>query len=157
MKECKKCGDKLPFTEFYKHKQMSDGHLNICKSCVKARVNQYRSDNIEKVREYDRKRGQLPERKERVRDYAKTDRGRKVNSRAKLNYIQRNRKIRSVHVITGNAIRDGKLVKQAYESCGTNSNIHAHHDDYNKPLIVRWLCAACHSDWHKHNQPLNAS
>lgn len=37
------------------------------------------------------------------------------------------------------------------ERCGTGHKLHAHHDDYNKPHIVRWLCAYCHSQWHKDN------
>lgn len=36
--ECKKL---LPLSQFYKHKQMSDGHLNICKECKKT----YERDN----------------------------------------------------------------------------------------------------------------
>ncbi len=31
------------------------------------------------------------------------------------------------------------------------SAIQAHHDDYNFPMEVRWLCRSCHHEWHKTN------
>jgi ribosomal protein S27AE len=45
------------------------------------------------------------------------------------------------------ALRKGILKKELCEICG-NPIVEAHHDDYNKPLDVRWLCEDCHDDIH---------
>lgn len=57
------------------------------------------------------------------------------------------------------ALSTGAVVrKEACEECGATgtmrdgrSKIQGHHDDYNKPLDVRWLCQECHHAWHKNN------
>ncbi|MFY2608276.1 hypothetical protein [Achromobacter ruhlandii] len=53
------------------------------------------------------------------------------------------------------AIRAGSLVRQPCEVCAGNptasdgrSLVHAHHEDYSKPLQVRWLCQRCHHREH---------
>jgi hypothetical protein len=45
------------------------------------------------------------------------------------------------------ALEAGRLVKQPCEVCG-DAKVHAHHDDYSKPLDVRWLCLRHHVDHH---------
>ncbi len=44
-------------------------------------------------------------------------------------------------------IRRGKLKRGRCEKCRKLG--HAHHDDYTKPLKVRWLCRQHHDKWHK--------
>jgi hypothetical protein len=48
------------------------------------------------------------------------------------------------------AITAGKLEKQPCEECGNEKAV-AHHDDYDKPLEVRWLCYRHHRLWHRDN------
>jgi ribosomal protein S27AE len=50
--------------------------------------------------------------------------------------------------LTRRAIANGELVRQPCEKCGS-SRVQAHHDDYAKPLEVRWLCRPCHVAVHK--------
>lgn len=45
-------------------------------------------------------------------------------------------------------VRDKHIEKQPCEICG-NKKAEAHHDDYSKPIEVRWLCFKCHRKWHK--------
>lgn len=45
------------------------------------------------------------------------------------------------------AIKRGILVRQPCEQCGATT-VEAHHDDYTRPLSVRWLCNFHHNEWH---------
>lgn len=51
------------------------------------------------------------------------------------------------------AIKTGKLQRQPCEICGCEKT-EAHHDDYNRPLDVRWLCVNHHKEWHTKNSPI---
>lgn len=42
-------------------------------------------------------------------------------------------------------VKTGKLIPSPIcEQCGKVKQTRAHHDDYDKPLEVRWLCGTCH-------------
>lgn len=57
-----------------------------------------------------------------------------------------NQKKSSAQKIATAAIKAGTLVRQPCEKCGA-TRVHAHHDDYDEPLSVRWLCPT-HHRWH---------
>jgi len=154
-KVCFKCNVSQPLSCFYKHEQMADGHLNKCKECTKKDTKENILKNHEYYLQYDKNRANLPHRVEARNAYSKTDAGKISAQKAKEKYISTNIVKRSAHIILGNAIRDKLITKQyVCSECGVdNVRIHGHHDDYNYPLVVRWLCAKCHSKWHKINGP----
>ncbi len=62
----------------------------------------------------------------------------KVKARLKLNdYVNR-----------------GKVIKENCEVCGSCKKVEGHHDDYSKPLEVRWLCQKHHNEHHQKNKKL---
>jgi hypothetical protein len=148
---CKQCNVDKPESDFYKNDK-------TCKECRKARVRANRAEKAEYYRQYDKKRfKEDPRVRERHKKYQQTEQGKAASDKAKAKWKEKNKIKRAVHVITGNAIRSGILQKMPCEQCGSTVRIHAHHDDYLKPLNVRWLCAAHHKQWHDENgEGLNA-
>lgn len=61
-------------------------------------------------------------------------------------YADNNRIKRLAKDAVNNAIRSGKLVKELCW-CGS-SKVQGHHEDYNKPLEVIWLCIKHHKELH---------
>jgi hypothetical protein len=134
-KECFKCKTVKPLNEFYKHSRMADGHLNKCKSCAKDDYTNHRNNNLDKVRSYDRARSSNSERIkasiEITRAWRQEDKRRSV-----------------AHSKVARAIRNGQLTRQVCVRCNNPKSV-AHHDDYDKPLDVMWLCQPCHAQRHK--------
>ena len=130
LKKCFKCGKRKPLNEFYKHPEMRDGHLGKCKECNKKDVRENYFKNRGYYAKYEQKRYQTPKRKKYVANACRL-RSKRYPEKAKAHYL------------TSNAIRDGRLTKQPCEVCG-KLKVEAHHDDYSKPLDVRWLCRKHH-------------
>ena len=155
MKVCKECGVEKELGSFYKHSRMLDGHLNKCIECVKTRVKQHRTANLDRVRQYDKSRANQPHRVQARKDYVATEQGKATRKKAGQAYNKRYPLKYASHVITSNAIRDGKLVRpEKCSTCDSTEKIEGHHDDYTKPFDVRWLCESCHKEWHRHNKPI---
>ena len=149
MKECFKCNLVKPLAEFYKHKQIADGHLNKCKECTKKDVHLHREDNLERVRAYDRNRPNKAERSRKQGEYHKFGKGLEVKKISELNYRKSHPLRYKANNAVSNAVRDGRLFRPNFCSqCRCQCKPHGHHDDYTKPLSVRWLCVSCHSKFH---------
>lgn len=147
---CFKCGAKLPLEAFYAHPRMADGHLNKCKACARADVRLNRKKRQSYYRLYDAHRyREDPKRSQFRSEYALTSGGQEKLRTAKVRWAQKNRFKCRAHRLLNNALRSGGVQKPAAcEACGVevedSRRLHAHHEDYDKPLEVEWLCSACH-------------
>ncbi len=131
MKRCSKCSRTKPLDAFY-------ARQSKCKSCAKAAVRANYRRNRDHYVAYDKEREQRPERKA-------------WKSEAQKRYNARNPGKRRARVKLGNAVRDGKVMRQACMGCGS-TKAQAHHPDYRKALSVAWLCKDCH--WRQHGSVL---
>lgn len=111
-----------------------------CATCVRrdAARRRYRSLSIE-----DRRAIIVARDRERIKA---DDRARHERNKTNPEYVIK----RAARDIVNRAIRAGKLTRGSCERCGADET-HAHHDDYLKPLEVRWLCTVCHALEHVEN------
>jgi len=151
MKACKKCKISREADGFYKVKGNLDGLSGKCKECTKADVRANYKKNIKYYKDYEKKRASMPHRVAARKAYQATKAGKLAMLKANNNYRKKYPNKYKARNVVNNAIRDGKLFKGSCEVCSSFQNIHAHHDDYLKPLNVRWLCSAHHSQWHRDN------
>jgi hypothetical protein len=150
MKACTACGALKSCDDYYK--TAKGGVAARCKECAKEAVRKNYREHLDQYKEYDRGRAMAPHRVEARTRYEKTTAGKQALRSAHVKFITNNPLKHAAHTLVNNAIRDGHMKRHPCEICG-NDKVHAHHDDYSKPLDVRWLCTTHHAEWHKHNTP----
>ena len=140
-KSCFKCGQSKPLSEYYTHKRMADGHLNKCIQCTKrdsqATTARKSSDPTWIIAERKRKR----ELQRRIVE-AKGP----PQFQGKKTYCKKQKQAVG---IANKAYRKGIILKEPCIICG-NPKAQGHHENYDKPLDVIWLCTRHHNDRHIH-------
>lgn len=139
-KECFRCRSVKPLGDFYAHPGMRDGRLNKCKVCTCADVRANRKTRIDHYRQFD------------IARYRDDPHRREMAARQARSFIENHPKARAAHLAVARALRSKRLNRMPCEECGA-TRVHAHHDDYDAPLVVRWLCVPHHSEWHIANGP----
>ena len=94
------------------------------------------------------------EQKARRNELQNAKRIRKRPIRTTPSYKSEEHKIKHrVRALTRSYVKAGKLIKMPCEVCGTKINVEAHHDDYDKPMDIRWLCRNHHREHHNNVKP----
>jgi hypothetical protein len=139
---CSKCEGFFDRSNFYADKRTPVGIKAECRKCHYK--TKWRTRDVEKHREASK----ASARRARERDPDKV--------KAKVREASRLRRLKpktekdvarsKFHV----ALRSGRILKpELCEGCGERKRLTGHHEDYSKPLDVRWLCYACHGKEHR--------
>lgn len=147
-KQCFKCHEAKPISEFYRHAAMADGHLGKCKTCTKRDVAERVEQLVNNPEWMSQERARCRIKQERYRQLGVAV---PASKEARDAWEIRNPHKRKAEIAANNAMRSGKLLRKTVcELCGViPSRIHKHHADYSKPLSVTWLCPKCHGKQHR--------
>lgn len=130
--ECGTC-QKCRHREYMRNRYQTDPEF---REKVKAGARASRERRIDDVRAYDRER-------------SRTEARRRLLVSNKNRWRTSNPEKAKAQRAVAYAVSKGYMTRQPCEVCGSTYRIHAHHDDYEKPLDVRWLCAEHHSAEHR--------
>lgn len=130
MKRCYFCKHEKAEADFNKDRSRADGLQNRCRSC-----------QLKANREWAQRHPEV--RREALRRQYEKQETRRPSKES-------GRKQKRAHHAVAGAIVKGLLARpSSCTRCGrTQYPIHGHHEDYNKPLDVIWLCAPCHGEIH---------
>lgn len=134
VKVCKECGLEKELEHFY-NSNNKDGKRGKCILCFKKQNNKWN-----KLNKYWLK----------VRDWEKNNRERYLKNHliaSKKHEIKYPLEIAARRKAIS-AVYSGILKREVCIKCG-DTKVQAHHEDYNKPLDVVWLCSKHHHELHK--------
>jgi len=155
-KRCKICGREKILSTFHKNRSRPDGHMDWCKPCRLEWQRKFRVRQWEHCKEQGRTYYSKWKDKhsERQREARATRKHRNTNNKYQREQAKQNPLKVRARAAVRDALKRGELARGVCEQCGAIST-HAHHDDYNKRLKVRWLCGQHHADLHRARREAN--
>jgi hypothetical protein len=145
-KACTRCGEVKPLTAFAARRHGSlDGRRSHCLVCGREERIAYR--NHHRADESARNKARRPEKAAWLRGKWKRS-AVAMRERAREKYRKADRIKLAARRAVREAVERGALTRCACERCG-RQRVHAHHDDYARPLMVRWLCPVHHMEAHR--------
>lgn len=134
--QCPTCGQILKESSFYSTKKTWNGITSQCRVChVRCTIKTRDRENRNKL-------NRLYMRRNRINNYEK------VREREKTQAKKRKRDVKFYsRQMLNNAVKLGIIKKpKICEICHQEKKLTAHHDDYLKPLDVKWWCYECHGN-----------
>lgn len=131
----------MPYKDPEKRKQY---HAAYSKEWDKRNKDKRRKATRESMQRWRDKNPELSA--EKMRDWRKNNREKSLA--VVSNYKKKNPEKANAHRLVLLTVKSGELVKLPCEICG-NTKSQAHHENYDQPLSVKWLCQKHHSEVHK--------
>ena len=136
VKQCRKCKEDKPLSDFHKHPTNKGGLQAYCKAC----------SNLAR-RAYQRKYHYKPQKGIKKKLWADPKSRAMLKAWKEKFHKERPQEARAQWKLQAE-VKLGRIKRGNCEQCG-QPNAHAHHDDYSKPLEVRWLCNKHHRELHR--------
>ena len=132
MTVCSNCKIKQLRSEFSPDRRRPCGLRSWCKSCCRKRGRGHYETNRERIAI-------------QQKEYSQTKKGKEVHRAATQKQQAFNPEKKVASSVVYHAVQIGELRRSiCCESCGLPAKTDGHHEDYNKPLEVDWLCRRCH-------------
>lgn len=149
---CTKCKIEKSEDEFYPDKKKKNGLQSWCKSCCYNLNKEWVKNNSERRNEVYRKwcknnLEKIEKYKPKKREIDKINKRRYRKEHPELWIENRKKYWKNAYQIVYKALKTGKLKKKPCEACG-KKKAHAHHEDYDKPFEIKWLCPLHHKQYH---------
>lgn len=175
MRICRRCKEEKDDKEFGRLKSSKDGVNPRCRRCCCESVKNSTPspESIEKKKKYvaEWQKRNREKRLEQSRDwyarnldkaramsleatkkYFKTERGKKLRRERGEKWKKENPEKALTQSRFKDAVRYGKIIRpNQCENCKEICVPHGHHEDYDKPYDVVWLCEICH--FYLHHKP----
>jgi hypothetical protein len=140
-RRCAKCREYKEYAEFSENKSLTGGLSAYCKKCNR----EYQSARNIRLAVQGKNGKDLAYQKKYYIENKK-----KINE-YKKDYVANNKQAESARYKFRYFCKKNNITPpDLCELCGMfGLRVHPHHDDYSKPLVVKWLCKSCHQKIHR--------